>query len=109
MKLENMPFATVDWTKIEPSEHRGDSGMAYWRTMQFGSIRIRMVEYSPGYVADHWCDKGHILLVLEGKLTTQLKDGRKFTLTPGTSYQVADNTAPHRSITETGAKLFIVD
>ncbi len=109
MKLENMPFATVDWTKIAPTEHRGDVGMAYWRTLQFGSIRIRMVEYSPGYVADHWCDKGHILLVLEGKLTTQLKDGRKFTLTPGISYQVADNTAPHRSVTETGAKLFIVD
>ncbi len=109
MKLENMPFATVDWEKIESTKHPGESGTAYWRTMQFGNIRIRMVEYSPGYVADHWCDKGHILLVLEGKLTTQLKDGRRFILTPGTSYQVADNTAPHRSVTETGAKLFIVD
>lgn len=109
MKLENMPFATVDWSKISVTEHKGEGGMAYWRTIQFGEIRIRMVEYSPGYVADHWCDKGHILLVLEGTLQTQLKDGRKYTLTPGQSYQVADNTAPHRSVTETGAKLFIVD
>ena len=83
--------------------------MALWRTQQFGTIRVRMVEYSAGYFANHWCEKGHILLCLEGELHTELADGREFTLTQGTSYQVADNAEPHRSHTETGAKLFIVD
>jgi quercetin dioxygenase-like cupin family protein len=83
--------------------------MANWRTLTFGGIRVRMVEYTPGYLADHWCSKGHILLCLEGELYTELADGRKFVLTPGISYQVADNAEPHRSSTRTGAKLFIVD
>ena len=83
--------------------------MAYWRTLTFGGIRVRMVEYTPGYLADHWCSKGHILLCLEGELHTELADGRIFVLTPGVGYQVADNAEPHRSSTRTGAKLFIVD
>ena len=68
-----------------------------------------MVDYSPGYLADHWCSKGHILLCLEGELHTELEDGRTFLLRPGMSYQVADGAEPHRSCTATGAKLFIVD
>jgi len=83
--------------------------MAIWRTQHFGNIRVRMVEYSPGYLADHWCSKGHILLLLEGQLETELEDGRTFTLTPGMSYQVADQAEAHRSSTSSGAKLFIVD
>jgi hypothetical protein len=83
--------------------------MALWRTQQFDNIRVRMVEYSAGYFANHWCEKGHILLCLEGELHTELADGRKFILTPGVSYQVADSAEPHRSHTEVGAKLFIVD
>ena len=109
MKISDLPFCTVDWSSIQPTEHAGEQGTAYWRTCQFGSIRVRMVEYSPDYLADHWCKKGHVLLVLEGELVTELDDGRKFTLTPGVSYQVADDANPHRSYTETGAKLFIVD
>lgn len=91
------------------AEHRGDSGVAYWRTRQCGTIRLRLVEYSPEYLADHWCSKGHILFCLEGKLETQLEDGRKFLLTPGMSYQVADDSEPHRSYSSVGAKLFIID
>jgi len=68
-----------------------------------------LVEYSPGYCADHWCTKGHILLCLDGELRTELKDGRTYRLTPGVSYQVADNAEPHRSSAELGARLFIVD
>lgn len=83
--------------------------MAYWRTQQFGEIRVRMVEYTPGYLADHWCVKGHILFCLAGQLDTELADGRVFTLLPGMSYQVADQAEPHRSSTKLGAKLFIVD
>jgi hypothetical protein len=109
MQLNGIPFGTTDWSKIAPTEHKGETGMAVWRTCQFGSIRVRMVDYSPGYRADHWCPKGHILLCLEGELHTDLQDGRTFVLTAGTSYQVADNAEPHRSFTATGAKLFIVD
>ena len=109
MKMTDIPFAAVDWNKVEATERKGDSGFAHGRTIQLGEIRVRMVEYSPGYVADHWCEKGHILLVLEGTLVTELKDGRKFTLVPGMSYQVADEAEPHRSTTLSGAKLFIVD
>jgi hypothetical protein len=109
MQLTGIPFGTTDWTRIEATEHKGQAGMAYWRTRQFGDIRVRFVEYSPGYLADHWCSKGHILLCTEGELDTELEDGRKFTLKPGMSYQVADNDAAHRSSTTVGAKLFIVD
>lgn len=109
MEMRDIPFGTTDWSEIEPTEHPGVTGKALWRTRQFGTIRVRMVEYTPGYLADHWCSKGHILLCLKGKLVTELEDGRTFTLTPGTSYQVADNAEPHRSRTEGGATLFIVD
>jgi mannose-6-phosphate isomerase class I len=109
MKMENIPFGITNWSEIEKTEHQGEKGTSWWRTREFGSIRVRMVEYSPGYLADHWCSKGHILLCLEGELHTELSDGRKITLNPGTSYQVADNTEPHRSFTNTGTKLFIID
>jgi len=109
MNMSEIPFGTTDWSRVEPTEHRGEAGFAYWRTREFGAIRVRMVEYTPGYLADHWCSKGHILLCLDGELHTELEDGRRFTLTPGMSYQVADNAEAHRSFTETGAKLFIVD
>jgi quercetin dioxygenase-like cupin family protein len=109
MDMHNIPFGTTDWSQIPRTEHQGESGMAYWRTQQFDQIRVRMVEYSPGYRADHWCSKGHILFCLEGELHTQLADGREVVLTPGVSYQVADNAEPHRSYTSTGARLFIVD
>lgn len=109
MHMSGIPFGTTDWSTVERTEHKGVSGIAYWRTQQLGSIRIRMVEYTPGYFADHWCVKGHVLLCVEGELHTELEDGRKFTLTAGMSYQVADNAEPHRSFTEVGARLFIVD
>jgi hypothetical protein len=109
MQISDIPVGTTDWASVETTEHEGETGVAYWRTQNFGPIRARMVEYSAGYLADHWCTKGHILLCLEGMLGTELKDGRQFTLTPGMSYQVADGAEPHRSFTEVGAKLFIVD
>lgn len=109
MQLTDMPFNVVEWSTVTPTEHAGVTGKALWRTRQFGPIRVRMVEYTPGYLADHWCHKGHILLCLEGELHTELEDGRTFVLKPGTSYQVADDAEGHRSSTPTGAKLFIVD
>jgi quercetin dioxygenase-like cupin family protein len=99
VKIEEIPFHTTDWSAVEPTRHAGE----------VGRIRVRMVEYSPGYRADHWCRKGHVLLVLDGELETELEDGRRFVLRPGTSYQVADGHEAHRSSTRTGARLFIVD
>ena len=109
VKIGSLPFGIVDWSRVEPTTHAGATGEAHWRTRQFGDVRVRMLEYSAGYQADHWCSKGHFLLCLEGELDTELADGRRFTLTPGMSYQVADGAEPHRSRTEAGAKLFIVD
>jgi quercetin dioxygenase-like cupin family protein len=109
MRMTDIPFSTTDWSGVEPTTHKGEVGVATWRTRKFGDIRVRMVEYSPGYVSDHWCEKGHIILCVEGELETHLKDGRTFTLTPGMSYQVADGADAHRSRTARGARLFIVD
>jgi quercetin dioxygenase-like cupin family protein len=109
MKLAGMPFETVDWSEVQPGEHPGVTGKALWRTRTLGDVRVRMVEYTPGYVADHWCAKGHVLLCLEGRLTTELADGRSFVLTPGMGYQAADGEPAHRSSTDVGARLFIVD
>ena len=109
MQMTGIPFEATDWSSVERTEHPGETGVAYWRTREFGGIRVRMVEYTPGYLADHWCAKGHVLLCLEGELHTELEDDRKVVLRPGMSYQVADQAGPHRSATEIGAKLFIVD
>ncbi len=109
MKMDNIPFGVTDWSAVERTEHPGETGLAHWRTRQFGDLRVRLVDYTPGYLADHWCAKGHILFCVSGELETELEDGRRFVLTPGRSYQVADGAEPHRSRTAVGATLFIVD
>jgi len=109
MELTAVPFGITDWSTVEPELHPGVSGSASWRTCHFGTTRVRRVDYSPGYLADHWCTRGHVLLCLEGELHTELEDGRQFTLTAGMSYQVGNDMEGHRSSTATGAKLFIVD
>jgi len=110
MKIPELPFTVTDWASVPHTEHAGETGQAFWRTLNIGDLRVRMVEYTPGYLADHWCDRGHVLYVLEGELHTELRDGRTFKLRAGMSYQVSDfGDAAHRSATRTGAKLFIVD
>ncbi|MDN0118910.1 DHCW motif cupin fold protein [Yersinia frederiksenii] len=109
MNIVDIPFGITDWSAVDKTEHRGEQGVAHWQTKIFGNIRVRMVEYSAGYIADHWCSKGHILLCLEGELSTQLDDDRVFVLKAGMSYQVADHAEAHRSSTTSGARLFIVD
>jgi len=110
MELPTLPFTITDWSAVAAEEHPGETGKAIWRTFMMGEVRIRQVEYTPGYLADHWCDRGHILYVLEGELESELRDGRRFVLKPGMSYQVSNfGDAAHRSYTRTGAKLFIVD
>jgi hypothetical protein len=110
MQLPAHAFTVTDWSAVPATQHPGETGHATWRTVMMGDARIRMVEYSPGYLADHWCDRGHVLLVLAGEMISELRDGREFVMKPGTSYHVADfGDAPHRSRTATGATLFIVD
>jgi quercetin dioxygenase-like cupin family protein len=109
MRISDVPFGVTDWTAVPKTEHKGETGVAWWRTLEIGNIRVRMVEYSPGYLADHWCSRGHVLLVLEGELTTELQNGSSHVLRAGQSYQVADDAMAHRSRTAGGARLFIVD
>ncbi len=104
-----IPFHVTDWTEVPTTEHRGEKGIATWRTINYNDLRIRVVEYSPGYFADHWCSLGHIIFCLEGSMTTELTNGQSFELKAGMSYEVSDNMSSHRSYTDTGAKLFIVD
>lgn len=110
MKISNTPFTVTDWSAVSPTEHPGETGLAIWRTLNIGDLRIRQVEYSADYLADHWCDRGHVFYVLEGELVSELKDGRKTVMTAGMSYQVSDfGDAAHRSYSKNGAKIFIVD
>ena len=105
-----IPFQITDWSTIPSTVHSGETGFATWKTLQLGGLRIRKVEYSENYCADHWCEKGHLLFVLEGNLMTELRgDGRKFEMTAGKSYEVSDGESSHRSVTKVGAKLLIVD
>lgn len=105
----NIPFQKIDWPAIEKVEHKGETGLALWQTLQLGGLRIRIVEYSKGYLADHWCQKGHIVHCLEGNFITELSTGEKLKLTVGETYVVSDDLSSHRSITENGVKLLIVD
>jgi hypothetical protein len=109
MKIPDFPFTVTDWSRVPATEHPGATGTALWRTLDIGDVRVRLVEYSPDYLADHWCQRGHILFVLEGELETELKGGSSVTLRAGMSYQVSDGLSSHRSATRTGARLFIVD
>jgi len=109
MNNKNIPFQTIDWSKIQKTEHKGETGIAYWQTLQLDGLRIRMVEYSAGYVADHWCQKGHIVHCLEGEVTNEQEEGVRSVLTPGMSYVVSDDLSSHRSVTKEGVKLMIID
>ena len=107
--MSNIPFQTVDWTSIEKVEYKGETGSALWQTIQFEGLRIRLVEYTSGYVADHWCEKGHIVHCLEGEFISELSTGQKFTLMRGQTYVVSDDLSSHRSTSINGVKLLIID
>lgn len=109
MDTNNIPFQITDWSKIPVTEHKGETGTAYWQTLQFGDLRVRMVEYSANYLADHWCQKGHIIYCVDGEMTTELANGEKFSMIKGMSYQVSDDLSSHRTYSKNGVKLFIVD
>lgn len=107
--MMNIPFATLDWSKIEKIESKGETGIAVWQTIQLDDLRIRIVQYSANYLADHWCQKGHIVHCLEGEFTSELNTGEKFVLTQGMTYVVSDEMSAHRSISKTGVKILIID
>jgi hypothetical protein len=107
--MSNIEFQTIDWDQIEKTVHDGDTGLAYWRTRQFDGLRIRMVEYTAGYFANHWCKKGHMVQCLEGEFVSELDNGDKFTLTKGMTYIVSDDLSNHRSVSKDGVKLLIID
>jgi hypothetical protein len=109
MQISSFPFQTVNWASIPKEEHMGTTGIAYWQIFMMGDIRVRLVEYSAHYLADHWCSKGHIIFCIEGVMETELQDGRKFLLEQGMTYHVGDNCEAHRSASVNGCKLFIVD
>jgi quercetin dioxygenase-like cupin family protein len=104
-----IPFQTIDWTSVLRTEHKGETGTSFWQTLQFGNLRLRIVEYSPGYLADHWCQKGHIVHCLEGSFISELDNGEAFRLREGMTYIVSDGMSSHRSVSETGVKLLIID
>lgn len=110
MNIEGVGFSVVDWSKVPPVEHRGETGTSFWRPVEEGNVRVRTVEYSAGFRSDHWCSRGHVLLVLEGELFVELKDGRKFALGSGMSFQASNDPAnPHLVYTEDKTRVFIVD
>lgn len=105
----SISFTTIDWTAVPKTEHKGETGVAYWQTLQFPGLRVRIVEYSAGYLADHWCQKGHIVHCLEGELATEQESGEVFTLCEGMTYIVSDELSSHRSVTKEKVKLLIID
>ena len=109
MSHSNIPFQNIDWSLIPKTDHQGETGIAYWQTKQYKGLRIRIVEYSAGYVADHWCQKGHIVHCLAGEFISELQDGECFALTAGMTYVVSDDLSSHRSVTKEGVQLMIID
>jgi quercetin dioxygenase-like cupin family protein len=107
--MSNIPFQSIDWTTIEKTEHPGETGTSYWQTLQLGGLRIRKIEYLPGYLADHWCQKGHIVHCLEGEFISEMETGESFTLSKGMTYVVSDNLSSHRSVSKEGVHLLIID
>jgi mannose-6-phosphate isomerase class I len=104
-----IPFQNIDWSLVPKTEHQGETGIAVWQTLQYGGLRVRLVEYSENYLADHWCQKGHIVHCLEGEFVTEQENGEQFILTKGMTYIVSDDMSSHRSVAKNGVKLLIVD
>ena len=107
--MDKIPFQTIDWSKVGKTEHKGEKGTSFWQTIQIGDLRVRIVEYSSNYIADHWCGKGHIVYCLEGEFESQLQNAETVRLTKGMTYIVSDDQSSHRSISTNGTKLLIID
>ncbi len=107
--MSSIPFQSIDWANIERTEHPGETGTSFWQTLQLEGLRIRKVDYSAGYLADHWCQKGHIVHCLEGAFISELDNGEMISLSKGMTYVVSDNRSSHRSVSANGVQLLIID
>ena len=107
--MSNIPFQVIDWDKIPKEEHKGETGTSFWQTLQYDGLRVRIVEYSAGYLADHWCKKGYIVHCLEGEVLNEQENGEKHLLKVGMTYIVSDNLSSHRSFAKENVKLLIID
>ena len=107
--MSNIPFQTINWDKTEKTTQDGETGTATSQTIQIGGLRIRKVTYSENYLADHWCQKGHIVHCLKGHLICEIQSGEEKFLSEGMSYVVSDDASSHRSISVNGAELLIID
>jgi hypothetical protein len=106
---QNIPFQVIEWDKILKEEHAGEISTSFWRKKEFAGLRLRIVEYAAGYLADHWCKKGHIVHCLEGSFASELENGETFSLEKGMTYIVSDDLSSHRSSSKEGVKLLIID
>lgn len=43
MKISESSFTVTDWSQLPAVEHPGETGMAYWRTINIGDIRARVM------------------------------------------------------------------
>lgn len=109
MNHPSIPYQAIDWASVPRTEHKGETGTAWWQTLQLPGLRIRIVEYSKGYLADHWCEKGHVVHCLEGEFVNEQQRGGATLMREGMTYVVSDEASSHRSRTENGARLLIVD
>ena len=107
--MSNIPFSVIEWSKVLQAVHPGERGSSIWQVLQYPGLRVRLVEYSKDYIADHWCQKGHIVHCLEGELTTELENGDKWLLKAGMTYIVSEGMSSHRSIAVNKVKLLIID
>lgn len=110
MKLTDLPTGMTDWSNLDASSQPGATGAATIKSRRFGDMQLRLVSYSAGYTADHWCAKGHIVFIVSGTATFEHEDGRHYELSAGMTYHVSDDErVPHRLSSREGASLFILD
>ena len=107
--MSNIPFQLIDWNKIPKEEHKGETGTSFWQTLHYDGLRVRIVEYGAGYLADHWCKKGHIVHCLGGEVLNEQENGETHLLKAGMTYIVSDDLSSHRSVTKKNVKLLIID
>ena len=110
MQINSAPYTGIDWDEVPITKHAGESGFVYRRTCETGNVRLRLAEYSPGYKAEHWCCRGHVIHLLDGEIIYKFKDGSEIKLAKGMSCCFSDSQEiPHKSSTRNGAFLLIVD
>ena len=109
MKIENIPFQHINWDDVDVTEIPGITGTALSKIWEMGNVRVRLVQYLPEYEANHWCHRGHVILLLAGQLQVIFEDGRLSNIQVGESFVLADNQEAHKIASIDGATVFIVD